>query len=198
MSLPFQFLPLDKQMAVLIEILKTNTELIEVLRRGRCLGAPNWYIGAGAVAQTVWNHFHQFPQSTGVKDYDLIYFDSDLNIETEQKFIEAGVNLFQGIERPVEVTNQARVHLWYEQEFGSFAAQLTCSEEGITTWPNTATALGVRLNSDDSFTVYAPFGLHDLLGLIVRPNKVKITEQVYLDKTNRWRAVWPKLTIMPW
>ena len=43
--------------------------------------------------------------------------------------------------------------------------------------PTTATAVGVRLESD-GLKVYAPFGLNDMFGMIVKANKAKITKEI--------------------
>ena len=48
------------------------------------------------------------------------------------------------------------------------------------------------------FIVYAPYGLNDLFGMIVRPNKVQITKEIYLNKVERWAKIWHKLKIIPW
>jgi hypothetical protein len=44
----------------------------------------------------------------------------------------------------------------------------------------------------------APFGLDDLFGLVVRPNKRQITRAIYKAKVDRWRSIWPWLTFLPW
>ena len=46
--------------------------------------------------------------------------------------------------------------------------------------------------------VYAPYGLNDLFGLVVRPNKAIAPEEVYYKKLSRWTKVWPKLQVIPW
>lgn len=190
--------PLDQQQATLISMLQTNTELMTVLERASRLPIDSWYVGAGGIAQTVWNYYHQFPANHGIKDYDLVYFDPDTSAEAQERVILLANELYKDIHTEVEVCNQARVHLWYKDAFGTDIAANSCTEEGITTWPTTATAIGVRLNPDKSFTIYAPYGLHDVLGMIVKPNKVKVTEAIYLEKAHRWHTVWPKLTVKPW
>ncbi|MGO7089137.1 nucleotidyltransferase family protein [Rhizobium leguminosarum] len=45
---------------------------------------------------------------------------------------------------------------------------------------------------------FAPFGLSDLLGGVVRANKRQITREVYERKVDRWIKFWPKLTIVNW
>jgi len=51
---------------------------------------------------------------------------------------------------------------------------------------------------EDGLDLYAPFGVDDLLSLIVRPNRRQITRDIYLAKLRRWQACWPVLTIVPW
>jgi hypothetical protein len=47
--------------------------------------------------------------------------------------------------------------------------------------------------------VYAPYGLDDLLGLVVRPNPASpAPRDVYEAKAARWSAVWTELTVLPW
>ena len=40
--------------------------------------------------------------------------------------------------------------------------------------------------------------LNDLLGLIVRPNKVQIIKEIYENKVLRWKTNWPDLNVIPW
>jgi hypothetical protein len=50
----------------------------------------------------------------------------------------------------------------------------------------------------DAWRACAPFGLDDLFGLIVRPNKSLVDRNVYEAKAARWAALWPRLTVIPW
>src|ERR1700720_4404858 len=65
------------------------------------------------------------------------------------------------------------------------------------TFPTTATAVGVR-RIYGKLECCAPFGLDDLFGLLVKPNKRQITRAVYEAKVDRWRPIWPRLTYLPW
>lgn len=62
----------------------------------------------------------------------------------------------------------------------------------------TTACLGVRLQLDGRYRVYAPHGLADVFNLVVRPNPVLAPREVYEAKTKRWRQQWPGLTILPW
>ena len=83
--------PLHEQSAYLEATLRENDVAQAVLAVAQELDLPDWYFGAGGVAQTVWNVLHGFEASAAIKDYDLVYFDAaDLRIETESE-IEAEV-----------------------------------------------------------------------------------------------------------
>lgn len=94
--------------------------------------------------------------------------------------------------------NEARVHLWYEQKFGFPIAPYRSLEAAIDTWPTTASSVAVRGGIAEGFTVYASFGLDDLLGMVVRPNKRLITREIYMAKAERWARCWPRLTVIAW
>jgi hypothetical protein len=183
----------------LLQMLEKNKSVQLILERAKELGMLNWYLGAGGIVQTVWNIKHGFDPENGIKDYDLVYYDADdISYESEDNFIQKGKESFKDIPVLVEIRNQARVHLWYEKHFGKSIGQYKSVEEAISAWPTTATSVGVRKNADGQFQIYAPFGLDDLFGMIVRANKVNITEKIYQDKVNRWIKIWPNLKVVPW
>ena len=37
-----------------------------------------------------------------------------------------------------------------------------------------------------------------MFNLIVRPNPLLATREVYEAKTARWQRLWPELTVLPW
>ena len=189
----------QRQADLLEEVLLQNPVIAEILKLAPSLEMSNWYLGAGCIAQTVWNKFHGFDLTKGIKDCDLVYYDSsDVSSKVQDVFIEKGKKTFGHLPIPVEVVNEARVHLWYEEEFGKKIEPYQSVEEAINEWPTTATGIGVRYDQNGKFIVFAPYGLNDLWGMIVRPNKLKITEEIYLNKVKRWTSVWPNLKVLPW
>lgn len=182
----------------LLQMLKKNKSVQLILDRAASLDMPNWYLGAGGIAQTVWNIRHGFEPDNGIRDYDLVYYDADdTSYEAEDGFIRKGKELFKDIPVHVEIRNQARVHFWYEKHFGHPIAQHRSVEESIDTWPTIATSIGVR-KINGQFQVYAPFGLDDLLVMVVKANKKIITKNIYIDKVKRWTKIWPNLKVVPW
>ncbi|WP_260190505.1 nucleotidyltransferase family protein [Actinophytocola gossypii] len=147
----------------------------------------------------MWNVVTDRPPAEGIRDYDLFYFDdSDLGWDAENEVIRAGARLFGDLPVPVEIRNEARVHLWYEDHFGVPCEPYPSTEAAIDSFAATTCCLGVRLDGADRWRVYAPHGLADVFNLVVRPNPVLAPRQVYEAKTRRWREQWPQLTVLPW
>ena len=178
--------------------LRQNMWLGEILERFEEIVLPDSWLVAGAIAQTIWNLGHGQPAEFGLKDVDLIYFDEqDLSFEAEASHERRLRRLFQHLPITLDVKNEARVHLWYEDRFGHAIKPYSSSVDAIATFPTTATAVGVR-QMRSKFECCAPFGLDDLFSLVVRPNKRQITRATYEAKVDRWRPIWPRLTFLPW
>jgi uncharacterized protein len=192
-------LPLDEQLKALRETLARNETLMEVLARAAKLDLPGWYLTAGCLFQTVWNVVTNRSPTHGIRDYDLFYFDdTDLSWEAENEVIQAGEAAFHDLPATVEIRNEARVHLWYEDHFGVPCPPYSSSEAAIDSFAATTCCLGIRLAEDDRWRVYAPHGLADVFNLVVRPNRVLAPRSVYETKTQRWREHWPELTVLRW
>lgn len=162
------------------------------------IGLPDCWLAAGAIAQTVWNDAFGFDPCHGVKDIDLVYFDpADLSDRTEAENAARVRHLFRDLNVTFDVKNEARVHIWYAGRFGYEIEPYTSIAHAISTFPATATAIGVQ-PSGHGLSVIAPFGLDDLFDAVARPNKVQITREIYEAKVARWRDLWPLLEIVPW
>ena len=104
----------------LLALLRGNAVLWECLERVAELDLPGWYLGAGCVTQTVWNDAHGKPPGEDVDDHDLVYFDSrDLGEEAEDAVVTRAQEAAADLPVRLDVKNQARVHLWYRQRFGT-------------------------------------------------------------------------------
>jgi hypothetical protein len=192
-------LPLDQQLESLRAVLSRNRVLTEVLARTATLDLPGWYVTAGCLFQTVWNVVTDRPPTLGIKDYDVFYFDgSDLSWEAEDAVIKTGREVFADLPADVEIRNEARVHLWYEDKFAVACPPYESSEAAIDSFAATTCCLGVRVETGGRWRVYAPHGLSDVFNLVVRPNPVLAPRSVYETKTARWQEQWPELTVLDW
>ena len=183
--------------ARLTAIVRATPRLMRVLRTARELDLPDWMVFSGAVYQPVLNHLTGRSADYGLKDYDLAYHDaSDLSYEAEDAVIQRAATAFSGDLAPlVEVRNQARVHLWFEQKFGEGDyGPLSCSQDALLRFTSATFAVAVRLEADDGLTVLAPFGLEDLFALRLRPNPLRPTAG-FARTAAAIRARWPEVTV---
>lgn len=190
---------INTQLDILEKIIMKNEQLKTVLNRAEALGLSEYYIGAGCITQTVWNYLSDNPLEQGIKDIDFVYFDDkNMDEQSENVVVEKINELYNDLGVEIDVKNEARVHLWYEKHFGYSIKPYTSLEAAINTWPTTATSVGIRKNSDGSLKVYAPYGLNDMFGKIVRANKKQITKEIYENKISSWLKKWPDLNVITW
>jgi uncharacterized protein len=150
--------PSDDVFTRLMDGLRANEALWGCLHRFPALNLSAWYLGAGCVAQTIWNLAHGKAPHADILDYDLVYYDRDLSEEAEDRVTREARELVADLQIEVDVTNEARVHIWYPERFGYSIQPYQSTEDAIGTWPTTATAIGVR-PSGRQLEVWAPFGL---------------------------------------
>jgi hypothetical protein len=186
--------PLDKRLE---GILRAAPSMMAVLRLARELDLPDWMIVSGAVYQRVWNHLTGREPDYGVRDYDVIYFDPDTSWDAEDVFIKRAAALFPPpLAALVEVRNQARVHLWFEDHFGEPYTPLSHSAEALTRFVAPAFGVGVRLEADDRLTIKAPFGLEDLFAMRLRPNPNRPLAKGWVKATTSARTRWPEIQVV--
>jgi uncharacterized protein len=181
------------------EIIRSDGDLMDLLTRLRGLRLPQWRLVAGCLYQTVWNVLTGRRHGTGIQDYDLIYFDDDdLSWDAEDAVIRRVADATSGCIGPVQVRNQARVHLWFESRFGAAYSPLRCADNALERYASVVHAVGVRLEADDRFDIVAPFGLDDLFAMVIRPNRVLDNAASHNRKALRAQAIWPEVTVVPW
>jgi uncharacterized protein len=189
----------EQQLAALKAIVGAEPMLMDVLRRLRLLALPDSWLVSGAIYNTVWNVLTGRPPLTGIKDVDIFYWDdSDLSYEAEDAVIKRGDALFAGLPLPVQIRNQARVHLWYEAHFGQPYPPLRSSREAVDRFASVTHAVAVRLDATDNLEVYAPYGLDDLFAFRIAPNRSMDNSHTHMEKGARALSVWPEVTLVPW
>jgi hypothetical protein len=182
--------------ARLADILRQAPSLMGVMETARDLALPDWMIFSGAIYQKAVNHLTGRDLDYGLKDYDLGYFDAaDLSYEAEDRVIRRAAAAYPPpLDTLVEVRNQARVHLWFEDHFGEPYAALASSAEALTRFTTTMFAVGARLEPDGTLRIFAPFGLEDLFALRLRPNPTRPTKG-FARTAQAAMARWPELTL---
>jgi uncharacterized protein len=175
-------------MSLIATIIAQDPVGMEQLRAVRALALPDWCIAAGFVRNRIWDHLHGIAPPRPANDIDVLYYDAaDLSKEPEQAH-EARLNAV--LPAPWQVRNQARMHV------AKGLPQHQSTEDAMIYWLETVTAVGVRLEADNSLTIIAPHGVDDLIGLTCRPTafgRTKLDEYNARIASKRWRELWPKV-----
>lgn len=181
-----------------LDHVSTNEHTMALLDRLPQVGLPDVWLVSGCLFQTVWNALTGRPPDHGVRDYDVFYFDADdLSWEAEDRSIERASTALQDLNLPIEIRNQARVHVWYAAKFGMPYPPLTSGEDGIGRFLATACMVGLQPRTNGEPFLCAPAGLKDLADMVMRPNQTpSFNQKNYWQKANRWKAFWPELTVL--
>ncbi|WP_269583934.1 nucleotidyltransferase family protein [Roseibium sp. Sym1] len=183
----------------LAQILASVPHVMTILHTLRDLALPDAWLVSGGIYQTVWNILTERPLFHGIKDFDIIYFDgTDLSYDAEDAVItrvDTALPDFAGL---LEVRNQARVHLWYEQRFGRPYRPLDCAMDSLTTYAARTHAVAARLDDGGRLVVHAPFGLANLFAMRLVPNYLQPNQETYAEKGARMTALWPELELVAW
>ncbi|TGQ38649.1 nucleotidyltransferase family protein [Mesorhizobium sp. M00.F.Ca.ET.216.01.1.1] len=197
--LRYSGLSFEAQRAAFLGIVSADPLLRETLERVRALALPDWLVVSGALYNSVWNHLTGRPAGYGIRDVDLFYFDgSDLSYEAEDRVIANAAPTFADLPLPIEIRNQARVHLWYPAKFGRSCPRYSSSSDSVRFFASKTHAVGVRFDNAGQLDLVAPFGLDDILSFRITPNRVLDSRQTHETKGARARENWPEITVMPW
>lgn len=170
----------------------TNDNNRVILDRWDALALPDGWLVAGCLFQTVWNLQAGRDPAENIKDYDLFYFDGDDLSEAGERKVQAHVDeVLADLAVPIEVTNQARVHLWYQSYFGHPYAPLNSAREGIDHFLIPSTCVGICPDS-----VYAPNGLDMLYSGVLTTNPLTPYLDLFDEKAASYCARWPSLRIV--
>lgn len=177
--------------ASLQRILLADPLRMSALDAVRALQLNDGWIGAGFVRDAVWDYLHGMAPGAAFGDVDVVWFDAKSNDPTVDRELEKRLYQHQP-SHDWSVKNQARMHL------RNGHAPYRSTEEALRYWPETATAVAVRLGENTVIDVLAPYGLDDLFELRLKPTpsfegkKLAIFNQRVAEK--RWQERYPRLT----
>ncbi|ANM04958.1 hypothetical protein AMC78_CH02880 [Rhizobium phaseoli] len=189
----------SQQRSRLTSLILQVPELVKVLRHLEAMRLPDYLVGGGAIYQTVWNALTGRPRWYGVKDIDIIYFDdTDLSYEAEDRVIRSVLDVAGDLPIPLQIRNQARVHLWFEERFGFSVEPLTCSKDALLRYSTKTHSVAVRLAGDGQLHIEAPFGLNDMFSFRVVPNYALDNRDTHEEKAARAKTLWPEVSVQHW
>lgn len=153
---------------VLFDVLLELTPQLKAVASSKI---PDAWLGAGVIRNRVWDRLFG---SSGKLDADWdVAFAGPLDESQAERCLS------EELAGPWEAIDQRR--------YGHPTAA-----HGIASWPETATAIGARLNGD-CIEVMAPWGLEDLLAGLVRRSPSFADEAAFLDRVRKkeWFTRWP-------
>jgi hypothetical protein len=174
------------------DLIKKSSLLMLVLSALRNEHGNQLWLAGGAIRNYVWDQLTG--RLTPQDDFDVVYFSSQ-NLEkiTDQQIQKRLSDALPSVLK-ISVKNQARMHL-------SNGEPITNSfEEAIRQWPETATAIAIRLTNDGDLEIFAPYGVADLQNLIVCPtpyHRANPGSYNFRTTTKGWSTSWPELKILP-
>ncbi len=179
----------------IIAFIQEDKWMMDILECAKSLDLPDWWICAGFVRSKIWDVLHGLDERTTMPDIDVIYYDPE-NIEeiVEKKYEEVLRRLLPTV--PWSVKNQARMHI------ANNSSPYSSSVDAIAKFPETATALGLKLDEGDNVILAAPHGIQDAVNLIVKPtayfleskHRMLIYEKRVREKN--WQATWNGVEVM--
>lgn len=178
----------------IIELIKEDRWMMDILKAAKSLNLPDWWVCAGFVRSKIWDTLHHFSERTPIQDIDVIYFDpTNLNEVDEKNYEKMLQTLIPNT--PWSVKNEARMHLVNN------IPPYSSSVDAISKFPETATALGVKLDKHDNVILTAPCGIRDVVNLLVKPTpyftQTEELLKIYEDriKSKNWKSIWYEVKI---
>ncbi|MBP0725320.1 nucleotidyltransferase family protein [Bacillus sp. RG28] len=178
----------------IVRIIREDEWMMSLIRIVKTLNLPDCWICAGFIRSKIWDVLHNFGIRTPIPDIDVIYFDSINMDESEEKKIEEYLkSLMPTI--PWSVKNQARMHV-----INNLPPYIS-SVDGISKFPETATALGVKLDQKNNVILAAPWGVKDVINFEVKPTPYFLEstelENIYDTRVvkKNWDSIWKKVKV---
>jgi uncharacterized protein len=179
-----------------LRVIKEDEWMMDILKAAKTLDLPDWWVCAGFVRSKIWDTLHGFKERTALADVDVVYFDKDHTDESLEKQLEEKLRA-QLPDVPWSVKNEARMHLIND------VPPYESSVDAISKFPETVTALGVKLDEDDTLILTAPHGMEDVLNMRVKPAPYIQTSlelmKIYEERIHKknWQATWTKVVVTP-
>lgn len=173
----------------ILRLISQDPWVMDVLRLVRNLHLPDCWVGAGFVRNKIWDHLHGLIKTTPLDDVDVVYYDIDYPEESFETEMEEKLRAVRS-EIKWSVTNQARMHTLHGDR------PYRDTSEAMAKWPETCTAVAVRMKEDGSLELLAPWGVEDLVNMVVRPTPAfeqRMDEFRARQEKKQWQKKWPNI-----
>lgn len=175
----------------ILRLIERDLWMMEVISIAKSLELKDWVIGAGFVRNKVWDCLSgKIVNGVDTPDVDLVYYDSGGNDEEADEKLSKELSERTGFN--FEIVNEFYAHTWNN------LAPYKSTEDAISQWPETVTAVGVTMDNSGKIRLVAPYGIDDLINFIVRPtplfiNKIDLLRERVVKK--KWLEKWPNIKV---
>jgi len=152
------------------------------------LNLPDWWLAGGAVRNTVWRSLFGETCELVINDFDIAFFDSSGDRSQELSAKERLTAQFPDYK--FDVKNQASFARW---RLGR--RPYLSTEDGISDWLHTATAIGVRVSYAGEWQFFIPYTLDDLFNGVIRSTPAHVKNPDAKNKAASFLAKCPCLCI---
>lgn len=172
----------------ILEIVKNSNRITSIIRTIKLINTENLMLTGGSLRNVVWNYQHYFIEEYELEDCDIIFYNSTNLSKDYEKSIK---NRLEYLNPDIKwsVKNQARMHIrnGHKPYNGIYNA--------ISAFPETCSSVAI----DKNWNIISPYGLEDLLNLIVTPTPFCIENEIEVyDRRIRqknWLDKWADLKI---
>ena len=176
----------------LVAILASDAVRMKALADVRAMALADGWIGAGFVRDAVWDQLHGRGPLHPAGDVDILWFDPAQSKPEIDRSLE--IQLKQRCSTLLwSVKNQSRMNV------RNGDAAYVCVADAMRHWPETATAVAVRLSEMGDLEINAPYGLDDLFDLRLVPTPYFVTSKHHIFQQRilqkQWLKRYPQLTL---
>ena len=178
----------------LLNLFYDDQHLMTIVKIIRELNLQDSWLAAGSVRNFIWNHLSGREKFDFETDIDVIFFDPTVSYEETlqiEKRLREAHPLYSW-----EVKNQVYMHIHSPN-----TKPYTSSQDAMSRYPETCTALGLRLLKNDYLELFTAYGLTDLVNFQVKPTLHFLADEerikLYRERLEKkkWQSKWPRLDI---
>ncbi|WP_394405927.1 nucleotidyltransferase family protein [Streptococcus sp. 20-1249] len=171
-----------------------DADVQQILQIIKHLHLKDSWLCAGSVRNFIWNVLSDKPGFDRETDVDVIFYDPAISYEETCQLENELRRAFP--QYCWELKNQVYMHVHNPNTL-----PYTDSRDAMSKYPETCTAIGLRLDENNGLELFAPYGLQVIEAFRVEPTPHFLADkerrQVYnarLKKKN-WIEKWPNLKI---
>ena len=173
------------------ELFSKNSDIMEILAIINQLNLNDCWLCAETLRNYVWNYLSKQKTSL-ISDVDIIFYDPDISYKETLEIEKNLKNKYPLYDW--ELKNQVYMNIHNPN-----TKPYLSSADALAKFPETCTAIGLRLDSNNQLELLAPCGIKDLVSLTIKPAPffMENTDRmvVYHQRVEKkqWLKKWPEL-----